>query len=279
MCMKIFLTGGTGFIGKNFINLARKNNHFIYAISRKKIKNNNNNVKWLQGSLDQNWKKELLASDILVHLAADGVNNNKIENIYDINIFKSSKLLQNAIKYNCKNWLIISSSSEYGIKLQKNYYDFSLSSQRIPDTDYGLSKALFTDLCIKLAKKNDCKVRIMRLFPIYGNGENKKRLYPSLLNSIKQKKSFFLKNPNEKRDFTNINFAIKILVNALDFNKKKFKTSQVWHVSENKPRKIKDFVKETCNKKKSKIRISFNSKKNLMFNHISDKSSVWKFKR
>ena len=185
--------------------------------------------------------------------------------------------MQNAIKYNCKNWLIISSSSEYGLRIKKNFYKFSLSSQRIPDTDYGLSKALFTDTCIKLAKKNNCKVRIMRLFPIYGDGENKKRLYPSLLNSIKKnKKFFFLKNPNEIRDFTNINFTTKILLNALDFNKKKFKTSQVWHVSENKPKKIKDFVKEICSKNNSKIAIKINSKKDLMFNHISDKSSVWK---
>ena len=33
--MKIFLTGGTGFIGKNFCNLVAKKGDFIYAVSRK----------------------------------------------------------------------------------------------------------------------------------------------------------------------------------------------------------------------------------------------------
>ena len=273
--MKIFLTGGTGFIGKNFIKLAKKK-HYIFAPSRRIKKNIDNNIKWLLGSFEENWKKELSDSNILVHLAASGVNNNKIDNIYDVNLFKSSKLLQNAVKYNCKNWLIISSSSEYGIRITNNPYIFSSSTQRIPDTDYGLSKALFSDYCIKLAKKHNCKVRIMRLFPIYGTGENKNRLHPSLLKSIKKKKNFFLKNPNETRDFTNVNFTSKVLINALDFNKKKFRTSQVWHVSENKPKKIKDFVDETCNKNKSKIKVNLNKKNKKMFNNISNKNSVWK---
>ena len=35
--MKNFVTGGTGYVGKNFINYALKNKHFIYALTRKKI--------------------------------------------------------------------------------------------------------------------------------------------------------------------------------------------------------------------------------------------------
>ena len=35
--MKIFLTGGTGYIGGNFINHALKQKHTIYAVSRKKV--------------------------------------------------------------------------------------------------------------------------------------------------------------------------------------------------------------------------------------------------
>ena len=36
--MKIFLTGGSGFIGKVFIKEALKRKHFIYAITRKIMK-------------------------------------------------------------------------------------------------------------------------------------------------------------------------------------------------------------------------------------------------
>ena len=74
--MKIFLTGGSGFIGQNFCQLVTKKGHYVYAISRKKKRNKNENIKWLLGDLSTNWKKELSNSDILVHMAASGINKN-----------------------------------------------------------------------------------------------------------------------------------------------------------------------------------------------------------
>ena len=274
--MKIFLTGASGFIGKNFSKFAIKNGCFIYAPTRKRKKNKTKNLKWLRGDFNLNWKKELSDSDILVHLAASGLNKVGDREIYETNIFKSINLLKNAIKYKCKKWLIISTSSEYGLTKKNKCIKFSKKSNRIPEDDYGLSKAIFTDLCINFAKKFNCKVRIMRIFPVYGPGENKKRLYPSLLKAINKKKSFFVRNPFETRDFTNVNYISRTLLDAADFKKKKFKRYQIWHVSENKPEKIINFVKKIWREKKAKKKILFNKKNKVKFNHISDKSSVWK---
>ena len=54
--MKIFLTGGSGFIGKKFIKEAISAGHTIYAVTRKKRKKKKNLV-WLQG---RNMKKILI---------------------------------------------------------------------------------------------------------------------------------------------------------------------------------------------------------------------------
>ena len=43
--MKIFLTGGTGFIGKKFISLASEEGFYIFAISKK----NKRKLKMLNG--------------------------------------------------------------------------------------------------------------------------------------------------------------------------------------------------------------------------------------
>ena len=70
--MKIFVTGGTGYVGKNFINYALKNKHFIYALTRKKNNQKRKNLFWLKGRLDKKFK-ELSNCDILIHLASEGV--------------------------------------------------------------------------------------------------------------------------------------------------------------------------------------------------------------
>jgi nucleoside-diphosphate-sugar epimerase len=274
--MKIFLTGASGFIGKNFYKLATKKGCFIYASSRIKRKNKNNKIKWLKGDFDHDWKKELSSSNILVHLAASGLNSNDDSEIYDTNVFKSINLLNNAIKYKCKKWLIISTSSEYGLIKKNKLLRFNKKSNRIPEDDYGLSKAIFTDSCINLAKKFNCKVRIMRIFFVYGPGENKKRLYPSMLQAAKAGDNFLIKNPYEIRDFTHVKFVSKILFDAMNFNKKRFKSHQIWHVSENKPEMIKSFVKKYWTIHKPKGKLISNKKSNVTFDHISDKESVWK---
>ena len=56
--MKIFLTGATGFVGKNFLVEALKNGHTIYAPSRKN-KKNKKNLYWLKAHLIKTGKKNL----------------------------------------------------------------------------------------------------------------------------------------------------------------------------------------------------------------------------
>ena len=73
--MKIFLTGGSGFIGKKFIKEALKAGHTIYAVTRKQRKKKRN-LTWLKGGVDKDWSRYLKKSKVLVHMAAAGVNKN-----------------------------------------------------------------------------------------------------------------------------------------------------------------------------------------------------------
>ena len=110
--MKIFLTGGRGFIGKSFIKEAIKKKFFIYSISRKNKNKKTKQVQYIKGDLGDNWFSILKKSDVVVHLAASGVqgDDRNIEDIFNTNIIKSYKMIHNAINNGCKKFVIATTS-------------------------------------------------------------------------------------------------------------------------------------------------------------------------
>jgi len=276
--MNIFLTGGTGFVGKKFIKLAIKHGHRIFAISRKN-KKNNKNIKWLIGELDKPWPNYFKKTDVLVHLAAAGVDNNaNSQEIINTNVLKSSKLVMNAIQSGCKKFLIISSSFEYKRQLSKKSVELSFKSKRDPEDIYGKSKVIFSDFCKMIAKKNKVQVRLMRLFQVYGEGEKRNRLYPSLKKAALEGKKFIIMNSYEIRDFTNVNYVSRVILDALNFKKRKFKYFQIFHISQKRRYTIRDFALIHWKKFKAKGTIYFKGNKNNSFQRISDNASLWKIK-
>ena len=89
--MIIFLTGGTGFVGKRFLKLATDRGHFVYSVSRKKNYKIKNNIKWLKGEVDDDWKKFIKKSDVIVHLAAKGVRSYRNKDYYEVINFNVKK--------------------------------------------------------------------------------------------------------------------------------------------------------------------------------------------
>ena len=133
---------------------------------------------------------------------------------------------------------------------------------------------------ISLAKTHKANLRIMRIFPLYGESEKKHRLYSTLIKHAKENKDVILNNGSQLRDYLNVKFAVKSLYESLDFNKNKSNSPyQIWHV----------VFRKICNNRKSfakKIYKKFNGKgkiilktENKMFldnlHHCSDLKSIW----
>jgi len=276
--MKIFLTGGSGFVGRKFIKEALKVGHVIYAITRKNKKKNKNLI-WLKGDLDKDWSRYLKKSKVLVHMAAAGVNKHiDLEEAINVNILKPHKLLINAINSKCFNWIIIGSASEYG-KQAKLKKPLSNKTKEFPETNYEVTKNLFTKLSISLSKKYKTKCRIMRLFNVYGEGENKKRLWPSMKIAAKLNKDFKMSDGKEIRDFISVDEVAKAILNATNFKIKNKSFPQIWHVASGKPVSVKSFVIKNWKKYKAKGRILFGKIKiKSKKNYISDKKSIWNIK-
>ena len=122
--MRLFITGASGFLGKNFIEEVIKKRYKIYALSRKD--RSSKKIEWLKGSLEDDWSKELKETDIFIHLASSGVQNFENKDIYETNFFNSKRILDRVVKSKYKKWLIISTSSEFGVR-SKNLPKASLN--------------------------------------------------------------------------------------------------------------------------------------------------------
>ena len=117
----------------------------------------------------------------------------------------------------------------------------------------------------------------MRIFNVYGKGENKKKLLSSLSYAIKNNVSFTINSSNQKKDFIEIGKVVNILIDAINFKKNSKKFPQIWHVASGKSMTVKNFVISKIDKNK-KFKIHFTNNNKIKRNFISDKKSIWRIK-
>ena len=274
--MKLFITGGSGYVGNEFIKYCKKKVSIIYLVSRKKINIKDKRIKIFKGRVSRDWKTEMQNSDMLIHFAAAGVSNKKISynQAYKFNVKESLKLFENAKKNELKKWIIIGSSSEYGSTSKKK---INTKFKPRPKCNYSKTKYIFSKKIIEFSKKYRCSCAILRLFPVYGSNEPKHRLYPSLIRSIKSSKNFLLKNGNQLNDYSKIDNAVKKIYDYAKYMRRKKNVNQIWHIASGQSLLLRDFVKKiwTEHNSKAKLKIISQSDKNLI-HHITNQKSIWK---
>ena len=109
--MKLFVTGGTGFVGSHFINASIQAGHEIVALRRPQSVSRiplNKEPLWIEGNLDNEFKKELKGCDALVHLAAHSPNPpyDALDQCLYWNLTASLNLLHQAHDVGIKKFLI-----------------------------------------------------------------------------------------------------------------------------------------------------------------------------
>ena len=238
--MKIFLTGGTGYVGGNFLNYAIDNGHIVYALSRKKNNKKRKNLIWLQGSLKKKWK-EFKKCDVLVHLASEGVYNKypSFKNCFKANVTLPSKMLHNAAKSRCLDWVIVGSCFEKKIISEKKALKIVNKKNKIPFYNYAYSKYLFSNISLKIAKKYGANCRVLRLFHVYGGNENQGRLWPSLITAAKKNQDFYMTKGEQIRDYLYIKDFIDGIVKCLN-NEKAY--GEIINIASGKPISIKEVI-------------------------------------
>ena len=251
--MKIAVTGGSGFIGKNLLKILvnNKKNKIINLYRKKKF--NHTRVKNIKFDISKKIKKnfyiDIGAPEYLIHLAWENLDN------YDSKFHKKT-LKQNIIffkkflKTPIKKIFVMGTCFEYGIRNGELKENFKTN----PYNNYSASKDKLRKILFNNFKNKKTIILWGRLFYIFGKGQNSRTLYGQISTTIKKRKKFFnMSIGDQKRDYLKITDLVNIITNIL----KKSNKSEVINICSGKPVSLKILVNNWLRKKKYKLKINY----------------------
>ena len=190
--MKLLVTGGYGFIGSNFINLASQSNYKItnvdnvtYAADKNNIRVENINNIEIDIADYPNIEKTILdfKPDAIVHFAAESHVDNSIENPYiflNTNILGTYNLLQACSKLeNNFHFIHISTDEVFG-ELGKEGF-FNEKTNYDPKSPYSASKASSDHLVRAWQNTYGFPATIVNCCNNYGPNQHKEKLIPKII--------------------------------------------------------------------------------------------------
>ena len=202
----ILITGGNGFIGKNFFN-SYKNKIIIKKIISKKILKNRNYPNILEAIFIK-CKPKIILHFAGYYTKTNSEKDNKISN--KINFEYGKILLKLAVKYDVKFFINVSTIFEfYNNTFFKKYH-------------YARYKKKFTNYLQK--HKKNLKVLQIYLNDTYGDNDTRYKLVPILLKKLKKKK-VYLYNTNVLLNFISVNDLNKFIYKKILL--KRFKNEKV----------------------------------------------------
>ncbi len=201
--MRIFVTGGTGFVGKHLVKKLGGQEHELRLLSRnpeKCLDLESESTKFILGNLSDitKWKDEVkeFNPQAAIHLAWEGIPDYSsaasIKNLVQgINLYS---LLMEA---GCQK--IISTGSCWEYSSQKGCL---LESTAInPHNAFASAKHSLYWMGKYLAEEKKVQFDWLRLFYVYGPGQRKDALIPYIIHCIEENRKPEIKTPTARNDF------------------------------------------------------------------------------
>jgi nucleoside-diphosphate-sugar epimerase len=206
--MKIFVTGGTGFIGSHLLRALVAAGHTVAALRREKSNLDRcmdfaGRVTWINQN-DAGWTQQVIAGKpvVIIHAAWAGVTaaGRADWQLQSANLALFADLLHIAGHVPLGQFIALGSQAEYGPI--NGRVDETHPCQ--PDTAYGATKLACLALLEGFARQKRLDYVWLRLFSIYGPGEGDTWFITSLIKQMRQGQSPQLSGCEQRYDYLHV---------------------------------------------------------------------------
>ncbi len=237
---KIFITGGTGFLGKEVIKRLKKENYTISGLARSnksKAVLETLGITPVLGSLEniETWQEYLDGTAIVIHCAASVVFWGAWE-IYQKGIVEATANLYKAAEaHNVSQFIYISSESVLQAKKDLIAIDETEPYPKEPNSYYGKSKMLAEQFI--LAQKGKMKSIILRPTFIWGN---RVKALETIIEKIKSKDFMWINNGKSWLEMVHVKNVAEAIFLAIKNGADKDK--EIYFVTDGNPQTTHSFL-------------------------------------
>lgn len=249
--MRLFVTGGSGFIGRHLLKEVASRVDACCVPSRSGFAQAQPNVSYVRYDGSTEGLCAALSAfkpDAVIHCAAAGVSPDERDNRYlaEVNSILPARLLVAAQDCGVKAFIHLGSMAEY-----RPPEDNTLLQEEGPITlhgAYGASKAAATSLLSVLAtnQQSSCCVLSLRIFGVYGPGEAQHRLTSQILRKTRKRETVELSAGTQIRDFIYIKDVIGGIWAGLTYAMSCSGGYDIINIGSGHEQSVRDFVLNFC---------------------------------
>jgi len=269
--LKIFVTGGAGFIGSALVKSFLGKNYQVTIFdnfsnsSEENISHLlNKGVSLVKGDVTnyENLQQALTNFDLVVHLAAQiGVEESikKPELTHSINVGGTENLLKACVAKKVNNVIVASSAAVYG---QPKELPLTESCPLLPVSPYGKSKVEMEKILQDFSKEYGLNGISLRFFNVYGKNQTDEYagVITKFMKKISENKPLIIfGDGSNTRDFLSIDDVIDSIHNAI--KKIDGKKGNCYNIATGKSVSIKELAKLMLSISGKNLEINYESPK------------------